>query len=116
LLQWWHPRVAAPNLLTKGWTEVNNGVHFDNGRDLKKKIADWPEDTHVDIAINGKIVKTYNGTEFLSLGPEISYNEAFYPLLDDKELASGDVELGIRIRSEIDPHNAGFALTHIYYT
>ena len=115
MLQWWHPRAAAPNLLTKGWTEVNNGVHFDNGRELKTPPKEWPEDFHVDIAINGKIVKTYNGTEFLSLGPEIAYNEAFYPLLDDKELASGDVELGFRMRSEIDPRVAALAFTHIYY-
>ena len=116
LLQRWHPRAADPNLLTKHWTEVNNGAHFDNGRGLKQKFVEWPEDFHVDIAINGNIVKTYNGTEYLSFGAEVAYNEAFFPLVDNKELASGDVELGIRIRSEIDPHNAGFALTHIYYT
>ena len=113
LLQWWHPRNNNPG--TKDWTEVNNGAHFDNGRELKKPPKEWPEDFHVDIAINGNIVKTYNQTEFRAFTIEIAYNEAFYPLVNDKELASGDVELGFRLRSEIDPRGAALAVTHIYY-
>ena len=69
----------------------------------------------MDIAINGKIVKTYNQTEFRAFANEIAHNEAFYPLVDDKELAIGDVELGFRLRSEIDPRGAGLAFSHIYY-
>lgn len=48
---------------TKDWTEVNNGIELQGGsRNLA--IADWPEDMEVDIAVNGKILKTYNYTEF----------------------------------------------------
>ncbi len=49
---------------------------------------------------------------------EIAHNEAFYPLVDDETIGGDEakeVELGIRIRSESDPLNAGLQLTHIYY-
>jgi hypothetical protein len=45
---------------------------------------------------------------------EIAYNESFYPLVDDKSV-TGDVELGLRMRSEKDPRVAGMAVTHIYW-
>jgi len=86
---------------------------------LKQPPIDWPEDFEIDIAVNGQIIKTYNKTEFGVFRAEIAYNEAFYPLLDDKDFITGDepeaVEIGMRVRSEENPYHAGLTITHIYY-
>lgn len=86
------------------------------GRDrlLKAPPLDWPEDFEIDIAVNGKIVKTYDYATFKPFTAEYAYNEAFYPLIDDPAV-QGDVELGVRIRSTINPQYASFTFTHIYW-
>jgi len=106
-LEWWHARRISQ---TDGWTEVNNGI----GGRLLGKVEAWPDDLFFDIAVNGKIVKTYNYEEMMAKTGEIAYNESFYPLVDDKSV-TGDVELGLRMRSEKDPRMAGMAVTHIYW-
>jgi len=116
-LQWWWPRNMA---FTKDWTEVNNGIELQGGsRNLKAPPIDWPEDIEVDIAVNGKIVRTFNYTEFKPMATEIAYNEAFYLLLDDESVVAGDkyeeIKLGLRIRSQIGAGLASFGVTHIYY-
>ena len=112
LLQWWRPRDVPT---TRNWTEVNNGGR----RELKTPVPEWPDDTMVDIAANGKILKSFNKEEWMQWKEQIAYNEAFYPLLDDKDLVKGDkaepVELGFRIRSETNPRGAAISITHIYY-
>ena len=121
ILQWWEPREGG-HARTNDWTEVNNGT-TNGGEGDERRLGPppkpWPEDFELDIAVNGKIIKTYNHTEFFKFTKEISYNEAFYPLVDDDNLISGDkaesVELGIRIRSELAPRDAAFGITHIYY-
>lgn len=112
-MEWWSPR-RLPH--TDGWTEVNNGIAYDQdgGRLLGGKVEDWPDDFFVDIAVNGKIIKTYNYEEMKAKIGEIAYNESYYPLMDDKDV-TGDVELGIRLRSEKDPRVASMAVTHIYW-
>ena len=69
--------------------------------------------------MNGKIITTYNQTEFLEWKVSMAYNEAFYLFMDDKDFVQGDepvsLELGIRLRSESDPKGAGLGITHIYY-
>ena len=112
-IQWWGARNMP---YTKGWTEVNNGIKYgeDGNRLLGGKVTDWPDDFEIDIAVNGKIIKTYGYEEFKAKIGEIAYNESFYPLVDDKE-ATGNVEVGIRIRSEKDPHLAAIGITHIYW-
>ena len=114
--QWWHPR--GGNTRTKTWTEVNNGEEV-GGRNLGGYHEPWPEDCFVDVAVNGKIITTYNQTEFLEWKVSMAYNEAFYLFMDDKDLVQGDepvsVELGIRLRSESNPKGAGLGITHIYY-
>merc|ERR1711957_719409 len=97
---WWAARRISQ---TDGWTEVNNGI---GGRLLGGKVEAWPDDTFFDIAVNGKIVKTYNYEEMMARTGEIAYNESFYPLVDDKSV-TGNVELGLRMRSEKDPRVAG---------
>ena len=118
LVKYWHPR-GNQHPITKDWTEVNNGVNNEGRRELKKPPIDWPKDMEVDIAANGKIITTYNYTEFSAMKGEMAYNEAYYLLMDDKDFITGDkaeaVEMGIRIRSEENPHNAAFGITHIYY-
>lgn len=119
LPQWWRQR-GGTTRGTKTWTEYNNGVQDRaRQRELGGKIAEWPEDSEVQIAVNNKIIKTYNKTEFLVWRQEIAYNEAFYPLMDDKDFVKGDkpvsLELGIRVRSETDPIGVNLAISHIYY-
>ena len=116
-LQDWHPR-AGQNPRTKDWSEENNGMTYDDeNRNLgKQKLPPWPTDFMIDVAVNGKIVKSYTGEEYYKFAFPIAYMEAFYPLVDDKSIVTGEpVEIGIRLRSQISPKDAGFALTHVYY-
>ena len=112
--KWWHPRGGT--VLTKKIAEEKG---TGGGRKLGGKVIPWPDDVKVDIAINGKIIKTHDKEEFSVWTAEIAYNEAFYPLLDDKDFLTGNdrknVEVGFRIRSESDPLNAGISFTHVYY-
>jgi hypothetical protein len=97
---------------------VNNGITYGTeigNRNLKGKVVDWPEDFKLDVAVNGKIIKTFTYEEYKALVGEIAYNESFYPLVDDKDIATGTVEIGLRIRSEQSPKNAAFQITHIYW-
>ena len=109
--QWWHPRNNWHK--TEGWTEVNNG-----NRSLGK-VEPYPDDVLFDIAINGKIVRSIDKTEFESMNKEINYNQAIYKFFDDKifiESNEGEsVEFGLRIRSESDPRKAGVSITHLYF-
>lgn len=79
----------------------------------------YPDDTFFDIAINGKIVDTWDKEKFDSVNKEISYNEAFYKFFDDENFIESEegepVEFGLRIRSESDPKLAGTSITHLYY-
>lgn len=117
-IQWWSPRNMP---FTKGWTEVNNGIELQGGsRSLKGAPQDWPEDIELDIAVNGKILRTMNYTDLKPMTKEIAYNEAFYLLLDDESVVAGDeyeeIKFGMRIRSQIGANTmASFGLTHIYY-
>jgi hypothetical protein len=109
-LQWWDPRNIAK---TKDWTEINNGIEGYR-RKLGGKVTDWPEDIEIDIAVNNKIVNSYDYETFKTFTKEFAYNEAYYPLIDD-ETITGDIELGIRMRSTINPQHASFGVTHIYW-
>lgn len=110
-LEWWHPRGNELEV-TRGWTEVNNGQQRSLG-----KVIPWPDDTIIEIAIDGTIVATKN--KDFSLIEAMAYNQGIYPLINDEKLIDGNeprpVELGIRIRSESNPKDASFAVTHIYY-
>ena len=110
--QWWHPRDNW--YLTDNWSEVNNGE-----RALGGKVLPWPDDTMIDIAVNGEIVSTWDLDYFQSVNKEISYNEAFYKFFDDEDFTQKEdgesVEFGLRIRSESNPRRAGLSITHIYY-
>jgi len=112
--EWWHPRAAMNIDRTAGWTEVNNGEYRALG-----KATDWPSDVLIDIAINGVITQTWDYDKFYSMKIDPAYNEEFFILLDDEEFTQSEdgepVELGIRIRSETDPNNAGISIAHIYY-
>lgn len=112
LSQWWHPRDNW--YLTENWSEVNNGE-----RALGKAPVPYPDDVMIDIAVNGKIVSTWDNDYFQSVSKEISYNEAFYKFYDDENFTQKEdgepVEFGLRIRSESNPRRAGLSITHIYY-
>ena len=98
------------------WSEVNDGMTDGEGRELKRTPPQWPEDFMIDIAVNGKIHKSYAKEEWYKYANPIAYNNAMYPLVDDKSfVGSGTIEIGIRLRSESDPRNAGMTLTHIYF-
>ncbi len=75
----------------------------------------YPEDFKLEIAVNGKIVDTWDEAKFMSHAyPEMAYNNAFYPLVTDENL-KGEVELGLRTSSTISPKEAGLTVTHIYW-
>lgn len=103
---------------TTGWTTENNSTQ-DGGRNLKWKPPPQPQDSFIDIAANGKIIKTYNRSDFFQWGAEMNHNEAFFPIMDDKDFVKGDeaetVEIGIRLRSESDPRTLGIGISHIYW-
>lgn len=92
-------------------------VDFDGEeqRNLGGYVPPFPDDLAIDIAINGKIITTWDKTMVDKLKVEIAYNEAFYPLLDDENI-TGDVELALRTRSEADPKAAGWTVTHVYWS
>lgn len=127
---------------TTDWTEVNNGGNEDERRQLlegqmnnfndftiddrtgehrQTKAAPPPlvDDFEFDIALDGRIVKTWNATEYKRLAAEISYNEAIFPIYDDENTVEPDgVQLAFRVRSaSTDPkaHRA-ISITHIYYS
>jgi len=135
-MEWWHP------MHTTDWTEVNNGGNEDERRQLlegqmnnfndftiddrtgehrQTKAAPPPlvDDFEFDIALDGRIVKTWNATEYKRLAAEISYNEAIFPIYDDENTVEPDgVQLAFRVRSaSTDPkaHRA-ISITHIYYS
>lgn len=93
-------------------------------RNLKAIPKPWPSDMKIDIAVNGKIVNTLNSgptgastqAQLLDQYPQLSYNEQFIKLLDDKSLVDGsDIEFAIRIRSDENPKDASFGISYIYY-
>jgi hypothetical protein len=111
----WHPRNGELKK-TMTWSEVNDGMTDGEGRELKRVPPPWPEDFMIDIAVNGKIHKSYTKEEWYKYAEPIAYNNAMYPLVDDKSfVGSGAIEIGIRLRSESNPRNAGMNLSHIYF-
>lgn len=111
-IQWWAPRSIEKTI---DWTEVNGGMEGYRERGLKRAPTDIPEDFEVDIAVNGKITATYNYTEWRGFAlNQYAYNEAFFPMVNDTSV-TGDVELGIRVRSELNKQYASFGVTHIYW-
>ncbi len=93
---------------------MNNGQ-----RALGGNVSEYPDDVKIDIAVNEKIVATWDKAKIEILRKEVSYNEAFYKMFDDENFtmdAEGtEVELGLRIRSESNPRGAGISVSHIYY-
>lgn len=141
-MEWWCGRGDA---MTKGWTEVNDGKTLDETpfnatlagstrrkllmeqhrhRQLKPTVDQLvPSDMKMDVAINGKITKTFEREEWISHVGEMSKNCAVWPILDDESMAKKDwkegdegeaVEVGIRFRIESNPHQ-GYCISHVYY-
>ena len=76
---------------------------------------EYPDDFKFEIAVNGKIVETWDREKFMSHAyPEMAYNQAIFPLATDESLR-GPVELGLRVTSTINPKQAGLSVTHIYW-
>jgi hypothetical protein len=114
--QWWAPRGGTQ--ITKEWTEYNNNgvTNTDsNQRKLGGPVSDYPKDFKLEIAVNGKIIRVWTYDEFKAMIGEVAYNQAFFPLVDDDTLPVGNVELGIRLKSETNPKDAGMGVTHIYW-
>lgn len=92
---------------------------MNNGNRSLGKAQPYPDDVFLDIAINGKIVRSIDKTEFDAMNKEINYNEVFYKLFDDENFIDSNeeesVEFGLRIRSESDPRQAGISIAHLYY-
>ena len=122
----WHANQG--NKRTKNWNEVNDGrtegttPYFTNDANATRCRSlgvEWvTDDFQFDIAINGKIAKTMNNEEFMSYKDELVKNFALWPIMDDPSFAGGEagveVEIGIRLRSQEQPHTT-VGLSHVYY-
>jgi len=94
-------------------------TEHDFRRRMKSQPPPVPDDFQFDIAINGKIVKTMDRTEFMSYSGEIVKNWAIWTLMDDVEWAKSDwgdrdgedVEAAIRFRGT----RRSVTVSHIYY-
>ena len=101
---WWPRYISGEHPRTEGWTEGNNGITYEvedgDRRQMKAKPLPWSDDLQVDVAVNGEIVKVLDLDWMTFYSSEMAYNEAFYPLVDDKDLVKGGevepVELGLR--------------------
>ena len=120
-LEWWAVRDLPT---TKTWKEVNNGKTNDVKRLLKAKIPEYPDDFKFDIAINGKIVSTWDKKTFMNYAAEIMHNVAIFPIHIDDEMAKrkrpeGDlgetIELGLRVTSAKNPRGSAVTITHLYW-
>lgn len=139
-LHTWH--TEDENLITKGWTAVNNEVERRRLRDGKQKLDTSPQsvgsevndgdrnlprnlvrstdtvdlpDTFVfEYAIDGKVT-TLSKDEFLERNHHIKRVVEILTLLDDKDFTSEakDVEIAIRMRG--CGRVCTFALTHVYW-
>ena len=118
----WHANQG--NARTKEWNEVNDGktedttpYFTDDGNATRSRSlgVEWvTDDFQFDIAINGKITKTMNSEEFMTYKDELVKNFALWPIMDDPSFAGGEVEIGIRLRSQEQPHTT-VGLSHVYY-
>ena len=143
-MEWWCGKGGKDQMITKDWTEVNNGMTSDTTpwnetahremmqtsmnfnekeahRNLGKPGKDQlvPKDLKFDYAING-VIKTMDREEWLPYTQEASKNCAVWPVLDDITMAEKDwdgepVEVAVRFRSESDPH-ATYCISHVYYS
>jgi hypothetical protein len=123
-LEYWHKNRGSTR--TKEWTELNDGKtddttpYFtdDNNATRSRSLGGGeglPDDFFFDIAMNGKITKTMNNDTFLAFSPEIgAKNFALWPIMDDPSFQGGEVEIGLRLRSQEQPH-ATIGLSHVYY-
>ena len=84
------------------------------GRRRLGNVTPKPKDFKMDISVNGKIT-TWDLDKYMENSqPEMAYNQAIFRLVNDESL-KGPVELGIRLRSELDPKGAGTSICHIYW-
>ena len=123
-MEWW---TTEKDPFTEGWTEVgivpppaDDHDPSDNARrSLGGRVSPMPDDMKFEVAIDGKIVKTWDHDEFMSYGKEVVKNFALWPLLDEVEWAKGngggkDVEVAIRLRSEAG-RECQLGVSHVYY-
>ena len=117
-MEWWCNGDGDIPLITKKWTEVNNGMTHDttpynstarrtmmdthmvpnneeaqHHRDLRSKAThekSIPKDFEMDIAINGVITKTMKREEWIEYTKEPGKNVAVWPLLDDISMSEKD--------------------------
>ncbi|KAL7539814.1 hypothetical protein ACHAXR_009620 [Thalassiosira sp. AJA248-18] len=105
------------NKKTDGWEAVNNG-RDDGRRKLKKPPPPIPETFAFEVAVNGVIQYSWNGTEYQKHCPYLSYNNNICVLWNDEQWAlqnkKEDVEFAIRIGGA-GGRIAVMAFTHIYY-
>jgi len=145
-MEWW---CGLGDALTKDRTEVNNGMTLDEtpyndtsrhlwmedhhrfgdgtdympGRKLLGPDDRVPQDFKMDVAINGKLHKTWEREEWLKYAGEASKNCAVWPIFVDESMAMRDwkegdegepVEVAIRFRIESEPQR-GYCISHVYY-
>ena len=88
----------------------------DRQRRTGGKVTPLPDDFELDIAINGRIWKTMNVTEFMVYTKEVAYNQAIFTLYDDETtVEENGVELSLRVRCSHSTVHTGISITHIYY-
>ncbi|KAL3823499.1 hypothetical protein ACHAXA_010821 [Cyclostephanos tholiformis] len=116
----WHNYYS--NKRTEGWVAVNNGTD-DSRRRRRTKAAPppLPPEFRLEVAVNGVLVTSWNGTELLAKCLQPSYNNIIGVLWNDEDWAmenkKEDVELALRL---LGPDGAAgrtavMGVTHIYY-
>jgi hypothetical protein len=55
-----------------------------------------------------------NSEEFMANAGELVKNFALWPIMDDPSFGGGEVELGLRLRSQKEPHTT-IGVSHIYF-
>eukprot|EP00547_Thalassionema_nitzschioides_P007817 CAMPEP_0194223832 /NCGR_PEP_ID=MMETSP0156-20130528/36041_1 /TAXON_ID=33649 /ORGANISM="Thalassionema nitzschioides, Strain L26-B" /LENGTH=868 /DNA_ID=CAMNT_0038955119 /DNA_START=167 /DNA_END=2773 /DNA_ORIENTATION=- len=145
-LEWWCNGPNTPFRTTKDWKEVNDGKTMDTTpfdydayverRELSSQHDDntdrslavnfkiehvMANDFIMDVAINGKIIKSMEKDEWIKYTTELSKNCAVWPILNDEDMAKRnddwdgeEMELAIRFRSNEKPQQP-FCISHIYY-
>lgn len=124
-MEWWCG-AKNDNVMTKEWTEVNNGKTTDTtpwnatsrelgGISFENTV---PTDLEFDYAVNG-VIKTMKFEEWKEHTAEYVKNVAVWPILNDESMALKDwdgepMEVAIRYRSKMKPHQS-FCISHVYY-
>ena len=100
---------------------VNNGRDDGGRRRMKAPPPPLPPEFRFEVAVNGEVVTSWNGTELLAKCLQPSYNNIIGVFWNDEDWATknkkGDVELAMRVLGPDGAagRTANMGISHIYY-